>query len=501
MDLKLMLERTVRQHGRRTAIVMGDHRLSYAELDAQTHRIAGGLHRLGVKKGDRVAMALSNSPEFVATYFGIARAGAISIPVDTRYKPDEVSSIFDSCQPRFLVAEAPFLETLRPAMGRLESIEQVVGLGISGGDVLSYEEAFAAPIPGIDISLDPDDIATISYTSGPTTRPRGSTFTHRSLCAEAAISSDGFRQTERDILMLFALPLYHMFGLAAALLGSINKGSAIVMVPGTGISISSLMSAIEREKGTMLLGVPYIYALAVKMARREGVKNDLGSLRLCASGGAPLLVDTARQFKEHYGLSLLDIYGLTEAVSQVTCAPFGSNGKPGASGKALPGWGLRIVDDDDNELPPGRDGEIVVRGPSMCGYYNNPQDTARVIRNGWLHTGDIGRLDEDGYLYITGRKKRMIILKGQNVYPYDVEDVLRAHPGIADAEVTGAPDVLRGEIVTATIRLKPGVQISEQEIRQFCLERMADFKLPKQMTFVPSAAGENAAEKAPAKKV
>jgi len=277
-----------------------------------------------------------------------------------------------------------------------------------------------------------------------------------------------------------------MFGLASVLLASVNKGGTVVLVPGTGISISSLMEAIERERGTIFVGVPYIYALAVNIAEREGIKNDLSSLRLCVSGGAPLSVDVIQQFKHYYGRTIADIWGLTEAVSQVTCPPMDDTGKLGSSGKALPGWDMKIVDDNGNELPLNQPGEIIVRGPIMKGYYNNPQDTVKTIKNGWLYTGDRGRVDEDGYLFLSGRKKEMIILKGQNIYPGDIEEVLCAHPKVAEAVVIGIPDKVRGEVVGAAISLKEGEIATEQELRQFCQEHMADYKLPRRIIFTDS---------------
>ncbi|MFC2002189.1 class I adenylate-forming enzyme family protein [Chloroflexota bacterium] len=485
MTLNLMLEKTVKRYANKTAIVLGERRVSYAELDKDSNKLANALIKMGVRKGDRVAMLLPNSPEFVTVYLGIIKTGAVAVPLDTRYKANELAFLFDNCQPKVLVSESPILEPLIPALSRFDSIEQVIGLNSgSEGQILSYREIMAtSPAQSVEVELTPDDIATISYTGGPATHPRGATFSHHSLLTEAIISGDGFQQTDKDIVMLFALPMFHMFGLVVVLLTSLNTGSTIITVPGTGISISSLMEAIEREKGTILTGVPYIFSLAVKMARREGIKNDLSSLRLCGSGGAPLTIDTIRQFKEYYGFTIIDFWGLTEAVAQVTCQPIDGTGKLGSSGKSLPGWEVRIIDEDGNELLANQSGEIIVRGPITKGYYNNPQATAETVKNGWLHTGDIGRVDEDGYLFITGMKKRMIILKGQNIYPIEIEEVLCTHPKIAEAKVIGMPDKLRGEIVRAIIRLKEGEVATEQEIRYFCQEHMSDYKLPKQIIF------------------
>ncbi len=488
MSLKLMLEETAGRYGRKTAIVFGDRRLSYAELDEASNKVANTLIRMGVNKGDRVAMLLPNSPEFVIIYFGIVKAGSIAVPLGTNYKVNELASLFDNCQPKVLVAESPTLEPLVPALPRFKSIKHVIDLGSKyEGQFLSYRDIMTrSSAQRIEVEPGPEDIATISYTGGPTNRPRGVMLSHRSLVTEAIISGDGFQQTDKDIVMLFALPLLHLFGLTAVLLASVYKGSTVVIVPGTGLSISILMATIEKEKGTMFLGVPYIFALAVDIAEREGVKNDLSSLRLCSSGGAPLSIDIIRRFKQHYGFDLIDIWGLTEAICHVTCPPIDGTGKLGSVGKALPGWEVKIVDDNGRELLLNQPGEIIVRGPIMKGYYNNPQATAEAIKDGWLYTGDIGRVDEDGYLFLSGRKKETIIVKGQNIYPSDIEDVLYTHPKVAEAAVVGIPDELRGEVVRAVISLKAGEVTTEEEIKRFCRKHMADYKVPKQVIFIDS---------------
>jgi len=488
MSLKLMLEETANRYGRKTAIALGDRRLSYAELDDASNKVANSLIRMGVNKGDRVAMLLPNSPEFVTIYFGIVKAGSIAVPLDIYYKVDELASLFDSCQPKVLVAESPLLESLVPALPRFKSIKHVIDLGSKyEGQFLSYREIMASSSSNrVEVGLEPEDIAQIAYTGGPTNRPRGAMLSHQSLVTEAAISADGFQQTDKDIVMLFALPMYHVFGSVAVLLASVYKGSTVVMVPGTGLSIGIFMSTIEKERGTMFLGVPYIFTLAVGIAEREGIKSDLSSLRLCGSAGAPLAIDTVRRFKQHYGFDLIDFWGLTEAVCHVTCPPIDGTGKLGSVGKALPGWEAKIVDDNGKELSPNQPGEIIVSGPIMKGYYNNPQDTAEAIKDGWLYTGDIGRVDEDGYLFIVGRKKEVIIVKGQNIYPGDIEDVLYTHPKVAEAAVVGIPDELRGEVIRAVISLKEGEVTTEEEIKRFCRKHMADFKVPKQVIFTDS---------------
>lgn len=486
MSLKLMLEEVAQRYGDKTAIILGEQRLSYAELDAASNKVANALIGIGVGKGDRVIMLLTNIPEFAVIYFGIAKIGAIAVPLDTRYKIDELASLLDDSQPRVLVSESLFLEPLVPVLPRFKSIEHVIDLSPKyEGQFLSYREIMATgSARRIGVEIKPEDVATISYTSGPTNRPRGAMFSHWSLITEAAISGNGFQQTDKDISILFALPMYHMFSLAGVWLTAIYKGNTVVIVPG--VSISGVMEIIERERGTIFLVVPYIYALMINTAEKEGIKNDLSSLRLYGSAGAPLSIDIIQRFKQYYGVDIIDFWGLSEAVCQVTCPPLNGTGKFGSVGKVLPGWELKVVDDYGKELPPNQPGELIVRGPIMKGYYNNPQATAEKIKGGWLYTGDVGEVDEDGYLFLSGRKKDVIIAKGQNIYPSDIEEVLCAHPKVAEAAVVGIPDELRGEIVRAVISLREGEVTTEEEIRRFCREHMANYKLPKQIIFIDS---------------
>ena len=486
MNLKLMLDETVRRYGRKTAIVLGDHRLSYAELDEASNKVANALIKMGVSKGDRVAMLLPNSPEFVAIYFGIVKLGAITVALDTKYKIDELTSLFDNSQPKVLFSESPTLEPLVPALPRFKYIEHVIDLRPKyEGRFLSYQEIMAtSSAQKAEVEPEPEVIANIAYTSGPTFRPRGVMLSHKHLVTDAIILGDGVGQTDKDVTVLFALPMHHAVGLEAILLTSIAKGSTVVMLPG--LSIDALMETIEKEKGTIFMGVPYIYTLAVNVAEKKGIKHDLSSLRLCCVAGAPMPIDIIQRFKQLYGLDVVQFWGLTEAAAQVACQPVDGTGKLGSVGKVLPGWEVKIVDDNDRELPLNQAGEIIVRGPVMKGYYNNPRATAETIKNGWLYTGDIGRVDKDGELFILGMKKQMIIVKGQNIYPSDIEEVLYTHPKVAKAAVAGIPDELRGEVVKAVISLKEGEVATEEEIRRFCRKRMADYKVPKQVIFSDS---------------
>ncbi len=486
LDLKSLLVNTARRVGAKTALVYGERRVSFASLEVDSNRFARALLKLGVKKGDRVAMLQNSSPEFVVVFFGIVKVGGIAVPLDTRYVADELVSLCNDCTPTVAVSESSLLEPLLKALPKCPSVKHVITVGDNtAGQFISYEQIMAEnPASSVKVDIEPDDIAIISYTGGPTYHPHGVALSHRSLVTEVISSVETFEQTEKDVFMLFALPMYHCFGLVAVLLASIYTGNTIAAVPGTGRSIESFMEAIAREKGTVYCGVPYIYSLMINVARRAGIKHDLSSLRLLASGGAPLEPIVINQFKQYYGMDVRDIYGQTESICHCTAMPINGTGKIGSSGKTLRCWEMKIFDENDNEMSSGREGEIVLRGPVMSSFWNQPEETAAILRNGWLHTGDIGWIDAEGYLFITARKRRMLVLKGQNIFPGDIEAVLATHPKIAEARVIGAIDLVRGETVKALVRLKAGVTATEQEMRQYCQGRMADYKVPKEITLV-----------------
>ena len=484
MNLKSMLKEAVGRHGNKTAIISGGCRMSYAELDEASDRVANALLRMGVVKGERVVMLLLNSQQFVVVYFGIVKTGAIAVPLDTKYKPAEIKSLLKHCQPKAVFAENPSLETVASLLPQLPCIEHIIDVNPeSAGEYPSYDDIIKNnPAESVDVDISDEDIANIGYTSGPAFQPKGAMLSHGSLVRSVCISAEGFNQTEEDIVMLFALPMHHIVGLVIIMLTAVYKASTVVILPG--LSITSLMELIEKEHVTIFFGVPFIHALIVKKVKEEGLENDLSSLRICGSIGAPLPPQTIKQFEECLGFRLINFYGLTESSAHVTCQPLNGNGRFGSIGKVLPGWELKIVDDNGEELPPDNSGEIAIRGPIMTCYYNSPQQTADMIKDGWLYTGDLGSVDENGCIFLSGIKKDMIITKGQNIYPCDIESVLLAHPAVEQAAVTGVPDEMRGEVVGAAVVLKAGQTATEQQLKKYCMEKLANYKIPKRIVFM-----------------
>ncbi|MCJ7604873.1 MAG: long-chain fatty acid--CoA ligase, partial [Dehalococcoidales bacterium] len=359
MNLKAVLEHSAGRFGDKTAIATGERRVSFSRLNADASRIARALIGMDIKKGDRVATIQGSNPEFAAIFFGIMKAGAVAVPLDSRYITDELVSLFNDCTPKVLAIENPALESLLPDLHRFTSIKHVITFEDTyRGRFSVYEDIIAENSPApVDVNIEPDDLCIISYTGGPTVKPHGVALSHKSVCIEAFDSADGFAQTEDDVLIQFALPSYHQFGLTAVMLASIQRGNTVVEVPGTGRSIGSFMETVEREKGTIYMGVPYIYSLMINVARREGIRHDLGSLRLCVSGGAPLEPAVISLFRQYYGITITDIYGQTESVCHVTVMPLDGSGPAGSSGKPLPCWELKIFDEKDAEVPTGSEGE------------------------------------------------------------------------------------------------------------------------------------------------
>ena len=480
------------RYGDKAAIISGEKQLSYNDLDRESNRAARAFSQLGIGRGDRVAFLLGNSPDFIVAFFGVVKVGAIAVPLDPKYKLTELTSLFNDCQPKILLTESPCLELVSASRDRFPFLKNIfsldslpltkTGIRLDAGTG-NFADLLSSMSPEtLLFEAGDDDIAVIAYTSGASLSPRGIMLSHQSISIEAEISGEGFAQTERDIVPVFALPLHHAAGLIIVGLTSFYRGSTLVMI--SGMSISNLLETIEKERATLFIGVPFIFSLMVQHAEKEGLKNNLDSLRLCASGGSPLFVAVSQRFKELYGHHIAQFWGLTEITAHITVqAPDGS-GIPGSIGKPLQGCEVRVIDETGQELPPGHTGELICRGPLMKGYYNNPEATAEIIKHGWLQTGDIGYIDIDGNIFITGRKKDLIIPKGQNIAPSDIETVLLKHPKVAEVAVLGLPDDSRGEVIMAIIHLKSGQTATESEMRRLCLENLANFKVPKEYTFV-----------------
>jgi long-chain acyl-CoA synthetase len=484
VNLNTFLRMIAAKYGQKAAIKSGDKQLSYAELEKASNRTSHALLKLGLKRGDRVAFMLGNSPEFIITFFGLVNIGAIMVPLDPKYKLTEINSLFSDCKPRMVITESPCLEMVGSALSSFPYIEQIIDLSPEKHEGYTHlnEIIISEPETPVEHEPAPEDIAVIAYTSGASLTPHGIMLTHQSIALEAEISGEGFAQTEKDIVPVFALPLHHAAGLTIVGLTSLFRGSTLVMM--SGMSIQALMETIEKEKATLFIGVPFIYVLMIRYAEDEGIKNDLSSLRLCAGGGSPLVVPVSQRFKELYGHHIAQFWGLTEVTAHITCQPVDGSGPPGSIGIPLRGCQVEVINDRRQILPRNSTGELICKGPMMKGYYNNPKATTEVLKNGWLDTGDIGHIDTKGNIFITGRKKDLIIPKGQNIAPSDIESILLQHPKVEETAVLGVLDDTRGENIVAVVRLKKGQTAQESEMRRICLDNLANFKIPKEYIFV-----------------
>jgi long-chain acyl-CoA synthetase len=484
MNLVEFLSSTAQKYQDRNAFQFGDRKLSFNDLDRYSNGIAHKLVALGIKPGERVALLLENSPDFAICYFGIIKAGAIAIPLDTKYKTLEIKAVFDDCHPTAVFTEPAILKSLGHEFARFDCLRTIISMG-------EMETAAWIPFASIVESVDTPpvvaeypELAHIAYTSGPTLQPHGAEITQEHLIEAATGSAAGFGQSDQDTVILFALPLHHTIGIAVIMMTSLCAGSRVVIV--CGVSMDAALCAIEKERATMFHGVPFIYAMMVKHMKDNGLKYNLSTLRFCGSAGAPIPVQVIVDFEELTGKNLIQFYGLTESTSHVTCQDVTKSGRSGGVGKAIPGFAIRVVAEDGRDVATGEGGEVIIKGPIMRAYHNRPDDTSNYIRSGWLYTDDIGVIDAQGELFIRGVKKPMLITKGQNIYFSDISDLLLTHPAVADAAASGIldPDGMRGEVVLAVVKLRDGAALTEQEVKKFFLERLANYKCPKKVLFV-----------------
>jgi len=478
LTIAQLVEKTVSKHGSRAAFSDERQSMTYSELQSGASRVANALANLGVKKGDRLAVSLVNSVDFVALHCGAALLGAVLVPCNPMLLENELAFIYNDCGPVAVVSHPPFLPQVQAAAAQVPSVKRVIGLGAPSQQGLSLSELMAQadskPPAG---GAGSDDLLCILYTSGTTGRPKGAMLTQHNIAWDAARCAEAIRIHERDIFIC-VLPIFHSFAITTCIYTPAVVGARVVVLERFAPRVC--LEAMAREKATVLLGVPPMFAM---LARYKG-DTDTSSLRIAIAGGAPLPGSVVYAFEEAFGIPLLEGDGPTECGPVTAVNPLGGKHKVGSIGLPLRGVEMRVVDDNDREVPVNEIGEIVVRGPNvMKGYWNQPEATAEAMRGGWFHTGDLGKVDEQGYFYIMDRKKDMIIVSGINVYPREVEDILMTHAKVAVAGVIGVPDQLKGEEIKAVIQLKEGETATPQEIIRFCSERMAAYKVPRYVEF------------------
>jgi long-chain acyl-CoA synthetase len=476
MNLAQLAEDSVRRYGEHPALVFEGRELTNVDQQRGASRLAHALRRLGIQAGDRIVVMLPNCPEVIQAYAAILKLGAVIVPVIFLLSPEEVRHILDHSAARVVITSPDLAWKVEGFAG------PVVLVGGEAPGTLAWEAILAGePDSFPTVPREDHDLAVILYTSGTTGQPKGVALSHGNLAANAR-SAASLYELDREAWALAVLPLSHSYGLtlmnAAALLGT----RAVLL---RWFNPELVLEAIQRYRVQSMSGVPTMYVYLLHCADAE--RFDTSSMRYWGSGAAPLPVEIVEPFEQRFGGRILEGYGLTEAAPVVSAHRLSGPRKLGSVGQPIPGVEVRILDEEDGEVPVGEVGEIAVRGPNvMVGYYRMPEETARTLRGGWLHTGDMGRLDADGFLYVVERKKDLIIRGGFNVYPREVEEVLYAHPAVAEVAVVGAPDPVMGEEVLAWVVPRDGATVAAEELIAFCQRHLSRFKCPKAVRFLPT---------------
>ncbi len=512
------LARSARSHPRRPMTVFAGRALGYAQVDALADDFARGIRALGINPGDRVAIMLPNCPQFPIAFYGALRAGAVAVPVNPLYRRQDLAGILGDSGARLLVTLTKLYPAVREVRGEtllehviLTSIQEYLparlrflfslfkerkeghafprgedaipfqaviwcGRGSRGGGAGGARAGAADGLPG------PDDLAVLQYTGGTTGTPKAAMLTHRNLVANALQAISWFPSLRYgEEVFAAVLPFFHVYGLTCVLNVSTALAASMVLFPQ--FQAREVLAGVARHRVTFFPGVPAMY---VAMSHLKDLSRyPLGSVRLFFTGAAPMPVEVKERFERLSGGSVVEGYGLSEASPVTHANPGYGRHKPGSIGLPLPDTEARIVDLEtgERELPPGEEGELVVRGPQvMKGYWNRPEETAAALRGGWLHTGDVARMDADGYFYIVDRKKDVVIVGGFNVYPREIEELLYQHPAVKEAAVVGVSHPLRGEVLVAYV--VPRQPVTPAEVLAFCRDRLPPYKVPRRVRIV-----------------
>lgn len=481
IPLYQLLERSAQDYPNRPAVIDGDREWSYAQLQADVERLAAGLYRRGARKGDRIAIMLPNSAEYILSYYAIHRLGGVVVQVNPMYQAAELEYLLNDAEAEWFIG----YEEQRKKLEQIGMEEKLFTVWADpGSDTKNSLYRLIAEgqgeLPHVNINPH-EDLAVLQYTGGTTGRSKGVMLTHYNLVGvvyQGFTFGGGVRRVEERILGM--PPLFHVYGMSR-LNSTIFNAQAYICLPR--FDVSTVLELIRKHRPTAFPAVPTVY---IALLNHPDLKpGDLDCIKTCGSGSAPLPVEVMQAFERKTGVPIMEGYGLSET-SPTTHTNPSTRRKLGSIGIPLPNTDSKIVDMETGlrELPPGEPGELIIKGPQvMKGYWKKPEETAKVLRNGWFYTGDLATMDEDGYFYIVGRKKELIIAGGYNVYPIEVEEVIYQHPAVAEAVVYGVPDSYRGETVKAAIVPRQHARVSAEEIVAWCTERLARYKVPKIIEF------------------
>jgi long-chain acyl-CoA synthetase len=480
VNLITLLTNTAGRRPNHPAIRFKDQTVTFAQLKRRVDSLAAGLSRAGLKPGDVCVLMMPNSIHWVTVYYSLAKLGSVVLPVNFLYRAGEIRHIFRDSGARAFIGHTAYLEEARKVMSGLPEMDiRVVDAGHAAGftplEAMFVDQDTSPAYPAQD-----DEPLAMIYTSGTTGAPKGAVLTHKNLASNAMTVADMRHPSPEDVV-LGVLPFFHIYGQTSILNASIYLGLTVRLW--VHFEAQEVFEAIEEERESILIAVPTAFNRLAEMAEKKPPRRS--SLRFCVSGGASLPVEVLRRFESLFQTTIYEGYGLTECSPVCVENPYGRPTRPGSIGVPIPGFEARVVDERDSDVERGEVGELIVRGPGvMKGYLHQPEATGETLRGGWLHTGDLARQDEEGYLYIVDRKKDMVIRGGYNVYPREVEEVLYTHPAVSEAAVLGVPHPDLGEEVAALVVLRPGTNATSEEIRAFVKERVAPYKYPRLLKLV-----------------
>ena len=473
MTLSALLKERAVSTPKKTCIKFGNRRLSYSEIERIVSLVSGGLNIIGLKADDRVAILMENCPEYIISYFAILRAGGITVPLNTFLTPVEITFILKDSGAGILIYDRGFIS-------HVEEIKE----GMPDLKAVSFDDIpQRLSEPQED---DNDKIAVLLYTSGTTGFPKGAMLTHANLLSNAGACMKVMHLSSSDRILLF-LPLFHSFSFTVCVILPIYAGASIVLLRSVK-PFSAVIKSIFRDRITFFVAIPAVYNILSRKRIPLLLKYMLKlliNIKVCVSGAAALPEDTLKAFEDRFKMPLIEGYGLTEAAPVVSVNPPDGIRKSSSVGPPLPGIDVKVIGEDGESLPAGRIGELLVRGPNvMKGYFNNSEETEAVLKKGWLHTGDMAKIDTDGYIYIVDRKKDLIIAGGMNIYPGEVENVIIKHPSVEESAMVGIPYKKGEELPVLFIKKREDALIDEKEIRSFMEGKIAPFKKARRIIFV-----------------
>jgi len=487
LNLALVLSENALRFPDRTAVICDEQSYTYGELETITNRLANSLSKLGLHPGQKMLIMLPNIPDFVLAYYGILKPGGVVVPINILYKAREIEFLLEDSEAIGLIACTEYMAEALEAFRNVETCHHLILVDFPNAAPVTKEpgihrfsDLIAAGSPEFEMAATcPEDTAVIGYTSGTTGKPKGAELSHFNLFYQCRVLPELVDEPRQENEVRMAvLPLFHSFGQSCVMNTVLAMGSTMTCL--VRFEPTKAMEVIQRDRVTHFAAVPTMYLTMLNHPDRA--KYDLSSLRMCGSGGAPIPLETLERWKGHYDFPIREGYGLTETSPTATWSQGPVAPKAGSCGKPIWGCQVKIVNDEGDRLPVGEIGEVLIRGVNiMKGYYKQPEATAQILKNGWFYSGDTGKLDEEGYLYIVGRKKDMILRGGFNIYPREIEELLYEHPAVAEAAVVGVKHEELGEEIKAVVYLKPGCHATEQELQAYCKERIAAFKYPRIM--------------------